>query len=229
MRYRWITVPGTDFKFIEYSITKDDELYRISYEKARELAPRMNRHAPDGTVRTDEEIFANCFAGCIAENAVIYRINDFAEFRHRHNINAHGTTFDKDQDEDQVDVVVESGNNRLTIEVRSSYGNVQNNTRRYKEWFSIVGNYVSANKGRELQKDYYITVIFNFSQEIMLRKVKNLEEISFQIAAGCSREFLQEHGEIDNLKNNGAVYKVIKPLINGKTVNAVMGEMFRRL
>ena len=26
MKYKWITVPDTDFKFIEYTITKDDEI-----------------------------------------------------------------------------------------------------------------------------------------------------------------------------------------------------------
>lgn len=229
MTYKWITIPDTDFKFIEYTITKDDEIYKDSFLKALELAPQMNKHAPDGTARSDEKIFANCFAGCIAENAVIYRINDFAVFRHKENVNAQATKFDKNVDEDQVDIVVKGENTEFTIEVRSSYGNVQNNLRRYTEWFSIVGNYVSANKGRELQKDYYITVIFDFSQEKMIKKIKTKEDISFQIAAGCDRDFLQKYGIIDNLKNNGATYKIIKPLIKGKPVNIVMGEMFRKL
>lgn len=229
MKYKWITVPDTEFKFIEYTISKYDAMYIDSYNKAKTVAPQMNKHAPDGTVRSDEKIFANCFAGCIAENAVIYRINDFAAFRQKTGVNAHGTEFDKNKDNDQVDIVVQNGDVEYTIEVRSSYGNVQNNLRRYKEWFSIVGNYVSANKGRELQKDYYITVIFNFSQETMLVKVKNKEDISFQIAAGCDKEFLQKYGKIDNLKNSGATYKVIKPLIAGKTVNVVMDEIFKKL
>ena len=144
MRYNWITIPETDFKVIEYTIYPTDELYKISYEKALEQAPLMNKHAPDGRIRSDEEIFAKCFAGCIAENGVIYRINDFADFRKKNKINAHATTFDKSRDEDQVDVVVESDKAKVTIEVRSSYGNVQNNSKRYKERFSIVGNYVTA-------------------------------------------------------------------------------------
>lgn len=229
MHFKWITIPNTDFKFVEYTITKDDAIYKNSFLKALELAPQMNKHAPDGTVRSDEEIFANCFAGCIAENAVIYRVNEFAIFKNKNNVTAEATSFDKNVDDDQVDVVVKGENAKYTIEVRSSYGKVQNNVRRYKEWFSIVGNYVSANKGRELQKDYYITVIFNFSQETMLEKIKTKESISFQIAAGCDKEFLQKYGKIDDLKNDGATYKVIKPLINGKTVNAVMSDMFRKL
>lgn len=229
MRYNWITIPETDFKVIEYTIYPTDELYKISYKKALEQAPLMNKHAPDGRIRSDEEIFAKCFAGCIAENGVIYRINDFADFRKKNKINAHATTFDKSRDEDQVDVVVESDKAKVTIEVRSSYGNVQNNSKRYKEWFSIVGNYVTANKGRELQKDYYITVIFNCSYEEMCRKIQQKENISFQLAAGCDKEYLQKYGVTDNLKNNGALYKVIRPLIKGKTVNTVMEEMFRRL
>lgn len=229
MTFEWITIPDTNFKFIEYTITKNDAIYIDSFSKALELAPKMNKHAPDGTVRSDEEIFANCFAGCIAENAVIYRVNDFARFRNKENVVAEATSFDKKMDDDQVDILVRGENAEFTIEVRSSYGNVQNNIRRYKEWFSIVGNYVSANKGRELQKDYYITVIFNFSQETMLKKIKTKEDISFQIAAGCDKDFLQKYGRIDSLKNNGATYKVIKPLINGKPVNVVMGEMFKKL
>lgn len=229
MKYKWITIPDTNFKFIEYTITRSDEIYKDSFAKALNLAPKMNKHAPDGKVRSDKEIFANCFAGCIAENAVIYRINDYAIFTHRENVIAQATEFDKEIDDDQVDIIVKSENKEFTIEVRSSYGNVQNNIRRYKEWFSIVGNYVSANKGRELQKDYYITVIFNFSQETMMQKIKAREDISLQIAAGCDRHFLQKYGEIDNLKNNGATYKVIKPLIKGKTVNKVLDEMFGKL
>lgn len=229
MKYNWITIQGTEFKVIEYTICSDDKLYIMSYNKALKLASQVNRHAPNGRIRNKEEIFANCFAGCIAENAVIYRINDFAKFRKKENIKAHATEFDKFKDDDQVDIVVESDKVKFTIEVRSSYGNVQNNLRRYKEWFSIVGNYVSANKGRELQKDYYITVIFNFSHELMIKKIQNKDDISFQLAAGCDKDFLQKYGVIDNLKNNGAVYKVIKPLIKGKAVNVVMGEMFRKL
>lgn len=229
MQYKWITIPDTQFKFVEYTINCEDDIYINSYNKALELAPKMNKHAPDGTVRSEEVIFANCFAGCLAENTVIYRINDFANYMKVNSVTAQSMEFEKSRDDDQIDIVVSNGDYKTTIEVRSSYGNVQNNIKRYKEWFSIVGNYISENKGRELQKDYYITVIFNFSQDTMLKKVEIKDSISLQIAAGCEKEYLERYGVIDDLRNPGATYKVIKPLINGKTVNIVISDIFKRL
>ena len=49
------------------------------------------------------------------------------------------------------------------------------------------------------------------------------EKIALLLSPGME---LQIH---TNLKNNGAKYKVINPLIKGKTVNVVMEELFRKL
>lgn len=91
------------------------------------------------------------------------------------------------------------------------------------------GELCSANKARELVKDFYITVVFNFSQDIMYQKMVSGELIPLQLAAGCSREFLEKYGRIDSLKNKGAKYLVIKPLIKGLPVDAVMDQIFERL
>ena len=234
MEFKWIRPDNKDFRVIEYTIEAGDPIYQLSLEKANSLAKDMNKNSPSGEVRDENTILANCFAGCITENAVIMRLNDYAEFRKK-NIHAKATDFDKKRDSDQIDIIVckkdKAGDQSksVTIEVRSSYARVQNNYKRYTEWFSIVGNYVTENKMRELIKDYYITVIFNFSQEEMYEKMISGEPIGLQIAAGCSKECLEEYGTTDDLKNNGAVYKVIKPLVKGFPVNQVMNQIFKKL
>ena len=235
MKYRWI-VPDrenrADFKVIEYVIENGDRIYRYALEKAPKLAQEMNIHAPSGEERDEKKILANCFAGCIAENALIFRFNTYAKECRKH-IQAGPTEFDKNRDEDQVDILVWNRENdkipAASIEVRSSYGAVQNNRKRYREWFSIVGFYTSENKGRELVKDFYITVIFNFPQEDMYGKMVNREPIHLQLAAGCDSEFLKTHGTIDSLKNKGAKYRVVRPLLAGFPVDEMMDRIFERL
>ena len=63
----------------------------------------------------------------------------------------------------------------------------------------------------------------------MYQKMVSGEPITLQLAAGCSREFLEKYGRIDSLKNKGAEYLVIKPLIKGLPVDAVMDQIFERL
>lgn len=235
MKYRWITPDRegrADFNVLEYWIEANDRIWREAREKAQELAKQMNVHSPAGEVRDPKMILANCFAGCIAENAIIFRLNSYAGESGKA-VRARPTLFDKSKDNDQVDILVSNEERQempgVSIEVRSSYGAVQDNYKRYTQWFSIVGNYVSANKGRELVKDFYITVVFNFSQDTMYQKMVSGEPITLQLAAGCSREFLKKYGRIDSLKNKGAEYLVIKPLIKGLPVDAVMDQIFERL
>lgn len=235
MKYRWITPVSEkreDFKVIEYIIESTDRIYQNALAKAPNLAKEMNVHSPSGEERDEKTILANCFAGCIAEEAMIYRLNAYAKELNK-NLQAEPTSFDKNRDEDQVDILVYDRDNAATppisIEVRSSYGAVQNNLKRYTEWFSIVGNYTSENKGKELVKDYYVTVVFNFPQKDMYEKMVKRESIYFQLAAGCSRDFLIKNGKIDNLKNEGAKYMVVKPLIEGCSVDTVMDQIFDNL
>lgn len=232
MKYGWIAPAGEkrkDFKVIEYIIESSDKIYRYALDKAPELAKEMNGYSPSGKERDAKTILANCFAGCIAEAAIIYRLNAYAK-ELKKNVQAKPTLFDKNRDEDQVDILVYEEDNAeaspVSIEVRSSYGAVQNNFKRYTEWFSIVGNYTSENKGKELVKDYYITVIFNFPQEDMYQKMADKEPVYFQLAAGCSRDFLEKNGEVDDLKNEGAEYMIVKPLIKGCSVDEVMNQIF---
>lgn len=235
MKYRWI-VPDRenreDFKVIEYMIEGADKIYQYALEKAPKLSREMNIHGPSGEKRDRKKILVNCFAGCIAESILIFRLNTYAKERQVY-IQARPTVFDKDRDEDQVDILVWNRENdkipAVSIEVRSSYGAVQNNRKRYREWFSIVGFYTSENKGRELVKDYYVTVIFNFPQEDMYEKMMNRRPIHLQLAAGCDSEFLKAHGTIDSLKNKGAKYRVVRPLLAGFPVDLVMDQMFERL
>lgn len=81
MKYRWITPDRegrADFTVLEYWIEANDGLRREAREKAQELAKQMNVHSPSGEVRDPKMILANCFAGCIAENAIIFRLNSYA-------------------------------------------------------------------------------------------------------------------------------------------------------
>lgn len=230
MKYTWkqINTEPMPFKYIEYTIFPIDEIYRESLEKAEILAPQMNRHAPDGRVRSFEEILYKCAAGCIAEKIVIFFINNMADYCNM-NVSAHEVAFDRDVDNDQVDVVVESQFSAVKIEVRSSFARVPNDQKRYCEWFSIVGYYTSANKAREVAKDYYITVIFNGEKDHIIECLRSNEPVTVQIAAGCSKEYLKENGMVDSLKNRGATYRVIKPLINGVPVSILAKEIFNAL
>ena len=230
MRYTWkqINTEPVPFKYIEYTIFPNDDIYMESLVKAEILAPQMNRHAPDGRMRSSEEILYKCAAGCIAEKIVVFFINTMAEYFNA-DVLAHEVVFDRDVDDDQVDVVVESQSDSVKIEVRSSFARVPNDQKRYCEWFSIVGYYTSANKAREIAKDYYITVIFNGEKDFIIESLSNNQPVTVQIAAGCSKEYLRDNGMVDSLKNRGATYRVIKPLINGVPVSTLAKQIFSNL
>lgn len=206
---------------MELLIQPEDDLYISSFNKAKELWSQMNKHAPDGTIRSDETIFCNCFAGALAELSVIKQINALSEYC-GYNIVAESTIFDKNADEDQIDILIKNQTQQRKLEIRSSYGNVQNNSKRYNEWFSIVGCYTTDNKSREITKDYYITVIFNFPQEKMIDILKTKKPISLQIAGGCDKNFLFKYGIDENLNNNGAKYKVIRPIVKGYSFSVLV-------
>ena len=128
MKYRWITPDRegrADFTVLEYWIEANDRIWQEAREKAQELAKQMNVHSPSGEVRDPKMILANCFAGCIAENAIIFRLNSYAGESGKA-VRARPTLFDKSKDNDQVDILVSNEERPempgVSIEVRSSYG-----------------------------------------------------------------------------------------------------------
>ena len=87
MQYEWKTVlcrpeltHNKEFKFLEVSLLPRDEIYINALAKAKELYTQMNIHAPDGSMRSNNTIFCNCFAGSLAELTVINRINNLAKY-----------------------------------------------------------------------------------------------------------------------------------------------------
>ena len=222
---------NTPHDVVKYTFSTSDPEYQEALNKAKQLANKVNPHAPDGTIRKPEKIFAVNFAGCLAEIACINYFNGYFRQKNAFHLRAHSTNFNPILDDQQIDIMVTNSIKQIssTVEVRSSFSYAQSDINVYNQYFSLVGYYSSPNKPMETSKDFYVTVIFRFDESYMPEKIKNGENITLHIAAGASKDLLIADGEWDNLQNGTAQYRVIKPIINAWSVNKLCDKIIDHL
>ena len=119
----------------------------------------------------------------------------------------------------QIDVLLEVNGKKKSIEVRSSFSYKTSFKRLFgiplyngKGAFSIIGWYKHQHKPEEERKNYYIFVIHYYHPTKIGQYCKN--EVTAYIAGAASEKTLETKGYDDNLKQRGAMYRVINPLIS---------------
>jgi len=212
---------------------------------ATNLAKKVRANAPNGKVRALKDITVKCIGGVLAEAAVISCLNKYFEEKSV-GLKAMATEFNKG-DNDQIDVlIVDENNNQKTVEVRSSFNLTANDSLVYadpKRSYSLIGSYTTANKGRELQKDYYVTVLhrkiwvdipgykyedhkFHENRMNYLKyRIENRLPLTLHISGSVSKEELNEIGTTSSLGQNGAMYKIIKPICKANNIFATADDI----
>lgn len=235
-------------KVIECCLEKKDEEYNEILKEAEILMKNVNKHAPDGHIRTDKEKLVKCFGGLVAEYFVLNQLNKVFKESGYINLIAEKTEFNPKKDIDQIDIIVRNieNNKNVKIEVRSSYILKSNDLEVYNNDASLVGYYVTKNKSIEKKKNYYITVIFrkiwvkinkdmsnfNFNEKIVeyiKYRIDHKYNIYLHIAGAASLKKLEHDGIESNLKNNGANYKIIKPIICANSIFDEIEEIYIEL
>jgi len=130
----------------------------------------------------------------------------------------------------QIDFLLEVNGKKKSIEVRSSFSYKTNFPRLFgiplihgKGAFSIIGWYETQHKPLEEKKDYYVFAVHFYHPTEIREKCRN--EVTVYIAGAASKMTLEKEGYDDSLKQRGAKFRVINPLIKVPNPICVINEM----
>lgn len=236
-----IKCPKRDFTCIEFKFnhndSKDVEQLNKLISSGRELATKVNPAlAMDSSHTRDfETVLKNAIAGVLAEFCWRYWLNDQAR---KMNVNLEVKTTEFKNTTNQIDMIVSYSHNvTKSIEVRSSfpYTGLKNAVCRA---FRILGWYTNPIKTKEIQKDYYVGVLFPFEASEFYEKLKS-ELFSCYLSGGATRKLLQqsEHAKDKELipyydidmtySPQVARYRVIEPIVNGYDAKEITQHILR--
>lgn len=220
---------GKIHRIVKYHLSEKDTLLSDSLEIGAELAGKVNIRDPAGVPRDVATRLAKCSGGVIAE-----RISrDFIE---RRMIEEQSTKKELskvelylppgDYSKGQIDLIVRRKVDKKTllkIEVRSSFSYITSsifNVVRYA--MSLLGPYITMVKPTEEVKDFHITVIHRVHPADLLRRSREQGIDSF-IVGGGTKDMFQDSKLtiIDDLYQNGARYKIIKPIWKGLDAHSI--------
>lgn len=212
---------GYGYYEVIFSRPEDSDLLEKIKLKAKKISNLVNINDPSGIARDDETIIIKNIAGLLAEESIKLILNKFID---ENNINAEILESKYTTSLDQVDIKIKIKNKIKTIEVRSSFGYKTTFERMFEGAFSIIGNYTTENKSKELEKDYYLFVLHFYHPSELKNKLDT--EITTFVIAGASKETLNEIGEIKSLKQDAAKYKIINPIIKAPDILVLLNKIF---
>ncbi len=192
----------------------DKQLIEAIESKAREMRDKVNKKAPDGKIRSKELIYWNNLGGELAQRAVESYLYSLIK---EHNVKARIISQVPQIYDYQThrDIIIEVNGIMKTLEVRSSFNYKTSFERVLSGAFSLIGPYRTSYKGKEPDKDFYITVVHRCENWEIENKLKN--NVKAYIAGGASKEIFEEYGTKEMLKQEGAEYLIIRP------INSVVG------
>jgi hypothetical protein len=223
--YRYIT---TTFKFSE----DKDRLESIINEASR-LSGVVSPYDPGGNFRPFTVRLSKNTGGLLAEEAFKIYVEDLIKTKR---LNAKIVRVGALKEEvieeigTQIDFVLEVNGKEKSVEVRSSFSYKTNFPRLFgiplingKGAFSIIGWYEHQHKPPEEKKDYYIFDIHFYAPAKIREKCKN--EVTVYIAGAASKMTLETKGYDDSLKQRGAKFRVVNPLISVPDPISVIDEI----
>lgn len=222
--YRYIT---TTFQF-----SKDKALLESILNEATRLSKIVPPHGPGGYLRPFSVRLDKNIGGKLAEEAFKIYVEDLIKTK-RSNANLVTVAVTEESLEEigtQIDFVLDTNGKKKTIEVRSSFSYKTNLRRLFgvdlidsKGAFSIIGWYKHQHKPEEKKKDHYVFAIHFYHPTEIQNKCKS--EVTVYIAGAASKETLETKGYDDDLKQKGALYHIINPLISVPDPVDVINEM----
>ena len=221
MKFETKEIEGYKYVSAFYNYTSDKEVLDSILAKVEVLNANVNKHSSGGEVRSSEIRKNKLAGGLLAEHAFLELITQLTK-KHNMQFEMLGSTFSQDGDLEsmgfnQIDLSVILKKKKLEMEVRSSYSYKTSFERLLgfplindKGAFSLIGWYVSQNKPNEVKKDFYIFAIHYYNPSDTIQRFKNSVEIN--IVAIASKDTLQKLGYNDNLKQEGALFRIINPI-----------------
>ncbi|WEZ71220.1 hypothetical protein [Bacillus altitudinis] len=225
----------TEHLIVEYNLQETDIIYQTALQKALVLAEQLNPNGPDGKLRPIEKRETMAFTGAIAELVVLDYLNEcFKSVVPQGDVVASpvpGILKTKNSF-NQIDIQVskKSSGKSATIEVRSSNTFKKNTYEMYNQDQSLVGWYVTANKSKEIKKDFYIMLYFRHSADALQDIMQGKKPLTVQVAAGASKAFIEQNGTNSSLKmGSSAQYCIINPIVKAYPVKEVAKQIAQSL
>lgn len=221
MEFQTKNIEGYRIISANYNYKSDKDLIDAIILKARDLSIKVNPHSSGGQFRNEEIRTNKLLGGLLVEHAFL-NLFDRLAVKHKVPFEIIDSSFTQDGDLEsmgfnQIDIDLLLNQSKLEIEVRSSFSYKTTFNRLLgfplkngKGAFSLIGWYSSKNKKKEIIKDLYVFGILYHKPSQMLEKAKTNCKIN--IVAIASKETLSDKGYDDNLKQPGAIFKVINPI-----------------
>lgn len=218
---RWPGLGRGDHIAIKCTFPPGDVACKTAFGQAGELASKVDKAAPGGRLRPPDEILAACVCGLLSEEALAQTIA-YQNSQLGTNVRIHFKKFNIAAS--QVDVTIErSSSDTFDIEIRSSGHFKQDLASIYNKDFSIIGWYTTSSKPGETKKPYYVQALYPFEKEEILKKEDR--EIVVYIAGGATRNMLQTDGIDQTLRQEGADYRIIRPITKGLDATNIISEI----
>lgn len=179
---------------VEGNLDKGSDKYNDVIERAGKLAAAVNPGAANASEmqRDKERVMQDALAGMIAEQSWLAYIN------HTFGGVANPTAFETANG--QIDIRLDNGE---LLEVRSSF--VRNGIKfgvcSDKYNFNVIGAYSNLYKAGEVQKDYYLLVLF----ETEKNKILTSDTIKFGLIAGATNQMMKDNGYNSDLVADGDI------------------------
>ncbi len=176
-----------NFTVIEYSFSyitneKDKNFIDKIIKNGEDLAKKVNKStANNSTVnRNSITVKNNAISGLLAE--FIWK-----HFLNKNKIKVSETKFDNVSN--QIDLLIKK-NNR-SVEVRSSFPirGIRFAVCHNRYEFDIIGPYSNNYKSSEIQKDYYVRVLFPFRSDLFLQRVKQ-DKLNVYLVGGATWDMM---------------------------------------
>ena len=221
MKFETKEIEGYKYVSAFYNYINDKEALDLILAKSEELNKKVNTHSSGGKARSPEIIKNKLAGGLLVEHAFLELITQLTK-KYVVPFEVLGSTFNQEGDLEsmgfnQIDLNVLLNKKKLEMEVRSSFSYKTTFERLLgfplkndKGAFSLIGWYVSKNKPNEVKKDFYIFGIHYYRPSETIQKLKS--SVAINIVAIASKETLEELGYDDNLKQEGALFRIINPI-----------------
>jgi hypothetical protein len=227
------THPGHDYETLyEVTLEPDDPLLKEATEIGIKRAKKVDPHAPGGWIRSPKVRKRRNILGALAEIVMRDILNETIKKRGIDaKIVSSAITEIQEEAEVQIDLTLKVGGQILETEVRSSC------LRNPLEWgitkgvpgtrtgFDIIGWYTTRTKPKEVRKDFYLRILYNFDEKEAMYHVEN--GITLYFVGGASRKLLEESPEAYNtdLGQPGANYRCMK-ICAARDADKVLDEIF---
>ena len=170
-----------------------------------------------GRIRNPSKLLKTRYLGALAEDLLVKYLRNML-----------GTSFDVDSSEfvnyDQhVDIIIAGDKHKITLEVRSSFLFAPRQSIVCR-LHGVIGPYSTAVKPGEKPKDFYLYAFIN----------EAIERFSFErqhtlfFASGAPYEMFLEKGEQNNLRQKGASYLLVKPMVEAMDTTEVVDAIRRQ-